>query len=51
MAAWPGWHNKVVTNIRDIPSLMSCAKKFAELQVIQSRLLDETTLKLIRRQG
>jgi hypothetical protein len=51
MAAWPGWHNKVVTNIRDIPSFMPCAKKFAQLQVIQSRLPGETTLKDIWGKG
>jgi hypothetical protein len=44
MAARPGWHNKVVTNIRKIPSLRSCAKKFAELQVIQRQLLSERSL-------
>jgi hypothetical protein len=43
MAAWPGWHNRVMTNMQDIPSLLSCAKKFADLQVIQTQLPGETT--------
>jgi hypothetical protein len=40
-----------MTNIQDIPSLLSCAKKFADLQVIQTQLPGERTVQGIHNRG